>query len=786
MSSQSGEFSCVEMSWEESSTKCKNYYGVVEEPREERIIPIKIDRGISIHTASDEEEEPFWVVESVKKHEEVRNEIKRIKDNKNSQESLADNYFEDEDNSLNDLLKRVKKQRNDLENILEKENNNSNIFEMNREEILSQNNSRLNESFTHKTRSVSRLSPLEENIKSNKISENELNESISSISNTHIKHKKGYSSFTENISNELTNISNTTEHSNTPKKGVITNQLSTDMVENYSSFEIKNLDTKYSKHEVDILNTIKAASISRLSSKEEYDNTSLPQKTIDEYSEKPKRGSLSRLSSIEERNNSSIPTKIIFNEYCDKSKRGSLSSIEDSRQDFTLNKTTPYGTKLGESNIEFIENDSMSKSFPLNEHKKESFQINNILNNERKSIEEQNLNGSSNAANFTKNDDLNKSNAIEMSQIDEADSRRKSLIKQSSMLSDALSAMCSEIPEDTTHNKLKRFSIKENKIDDKYNGYNLKENIENDLLKTSIIQSNDIESSSFDESELQDSLGKKSSISNITNNKHSIDLENDEKKLTPKLNDEIIVSDISNEINDINIIKTPEISNTDTPLNIDINQKKLDDFENNDITSKKTDCDLVNGILDTNSHISNDLNTKSISNDVNTSQLLNKVLLNHQELYSTPNSLPKDNNMDIVLNESISSNEMKSKNAEKGLYSDASTNALLLSKEKKDNDNQEISLNEHFVSNEDERNSTKPITEKTNIKILEQPSEDTMNKENGKTLKLKTMDTTNEENGNKSTCGIKNIGGIQNIRCNNNVSVVFFFVRSKIVIIQVI
>jgi len=706
MSSQSGEFSCVEMSWEESSTKCKNYYGVVEEPREERIIPIKIDRGISIHTASDEEEEPFWIVESVKKNEQVRNEIKNMKEHKNSRGSLSDSLFEDEDNSLNDLLKRVKKQRNDLEDILEKENNN-NAFEVNySEQISSQSSSRLSE-----------LSALDA-------------KSISGISNTHIKHKKEYSSITENISNEL--MYSTMKNVNRPKNGCITNQLPTDMTENYSSFETENLDTKYSKYEDDNLNTIKKASISRVSSKEERDNVFSPQKTINEYPEKPKKGSLSRLSSIEEHNNSSVSTKIIFNEYSDKSKRGSLSSTEGSIQDFTLNKTISYDTKLEKSNIEFIENGSISKSLCLDEHEKN----NNILNSELKTIEEQNLNDSSNNPNVAKNDnlnnvnniakildngDLNESNTINMSKLDDADTRRKSLIKQSSMLSDALNAMCSEIPADSTYNKLKRLSL-EDKIDDKYNDYNLKAKNENGLLRTPIKQSS-LESSSFDESKIQDSSNKKSSVSYITDQKNCVDLENNKNESTPKLNDDIIVSVSNNEINDI-----------------DINQKKFDGFENGDLISKKTDLKETPDITP---HISNDLIPKSMSTRANTSQPLNENVLNDRELQSTPNSLSKNNNMDVLPKESISSNDVNFNNAEKSLRSD------------------------------------KSIVEGTNIKILEQPSEDTMNKENEKNCKSKTTDATNEANGNNSTCGIKNIGGIQNIRCNNNVSVVFFLFVQK-------
>lgn len=777
------------MSWEESSTKCKNYYGVVEEPREERIIPIKIDRGISIHTASDEEEEPFWVIENVKKREELRNEIKNMKENKNSEESLADNYFEDEDSLLNDLLRRGRKQRNELENILEKENNKNNVFEMNcAEEIVLQNNSRLSESYTLKEKLVSTLSSLEEDIDMNKISENTLNESISRNSNAHIKHKKGYSSVTENISNKL--MYSTTENVITSEKGYITNQSSTDMVENCSSFKIENLNTQNSKYEDGTLNTVKKASISTSSSKEEEcNNTSLPQKTINEYSKKQKKGSLSRLSSIEEHNNSSVPSKIIFNEYSDRSKRASLSSTEDSSQDFTSNKTTSYDTKLEESNTEFIENDSISKPFSLDNHKKKCFEINNTLNNEPKIIEVQNLNDSNNTPNFTKNefnydsnmaktysnDNLNKSNDINMSTIDEADSRRKSLIKQSSVLSDALNAMCSEIPENTTYNKLKRLSIKEDKFNDNFNDCNLKETTKNDLLKTLIKKSNSIKSSSFDEDKADDS--SKSNISKITNNKNSIDLENEENKLKSKLNNKIDVSDINNVIRDVHgKSKSLEISNPEIPSNIDTNHQKLDDFENNDITSKKPDSDIER-ILDTNAHTSNNqANESNTSNNVNAS---NKIL-NHRELHSTPNSLQKDNKMDVLFKESISICDINSKSGDEGLHSNNSTNDLLSSKEKKDIDNQEMSFKDHLVNKENERNSTEPIIEETNIKALEQPSEDIINNENKKTLKLKKMDTTIEENTNKSISGIKKIGGIPNFRCNNNVSVVFFlFVRKS-------
>lgn len=836
------------MSWEESSTKCKNYYGVVEEPKDERIIPIKIDRGISIHTASDEEEEPFWVVESVKKHEEVRNEIKKIKENKISSESLADSNYDDEDNSLTELLKRVQKQRNDLEDILEKENHSSDMFKANHaEQILSRSNSILSEASTLKASSVSRLSSIEE-----KISVDSSNESISNISNTQIKNKKEYSSITENITNEF--MFNTIHNLDRPKKGSITDlSINADTLENDFSFKIENRNRKYSKHEDSVFNTVQIPSISKLSSEIEYDNSFFSEKSTIEYSEKPKRGSLSRLPSIEERINSSIPTKIISNEYSDRPKRGSLSrmsSTEDSNQNLTLTKSNdeycdqPKRRSISrllssevegdnsflskKSTIEYSENPkrgSLSRLSSIEERNHSSMPT-KIISNEysnrprkgslsrmsstedltlAKSIPStradescnpiQSSNDYSNKSNFTKNNDIlenindakknilednvNKSSALQMSKADEADNRRKSLIQQSSILSNALSAMCTDIPEIS---KQKRLSINEDKIDDKYNNSTLKERIENVFSKPS----NSIKSVSFDEGEAKDSLDRKSSISRITQDKKSIlNVENFENKL----NDQKMLSEINSELNDnISIIKKPELLNTETTspfLNLDTNQTKLNDLENSDLTNKQPASGLLKKILDSTINISNDLIFTPVPNDVNTCRLLNKEIQNNHELPSKSNFLPKDNNLDLL--ESISTNDMNNlKRPESELFSNNSPDSSLLLKEEKYMDNQEISFENHFAHKKDDINNTKPNTQETNVKILQQQSTDSTDYENETKLKIKSEDTTNDENDDTSTSGIKNIGGIQNIRCNNNDSVVFFFVRSKIVIIQVI
>jgi len=821
MSSQSGEFSCVEMSWEESSTKCKNNYGIVEEPRDERIIPIKIDRSISIHTASDEEEEPFWVVESVKKHEEVRNEIKKMKENKNIQASLRDGYDEDDDNSLIELLKRVQKQRNDLEDILEKENHNMNKFEMNRSDnILSRSNSMLSESSTLKARSVSRLSSLEENIKMDDLSDNLVNELISNNSNTCTKNKREDSSIADNISKEL--ISNTIHNIDEPKKVV----LSTDTLG--KSYE--HLDETYSKHGERVLNSADRNSISRLSSIEECDNSLSSRINIKEFSEVPKRPSLSR-----------------------------LSSTEYKKQDITLEKSISPIIKQDESN-----KDSISKSVPrytTEENENKLTTINNTFEDKFKPISEQNLNGSIHfsgrndylnntnnkpKSNYTKaldNDESLQPSPIHMPNTDEADFRRKSLIRQSSMISDALSAMCTEIPEDNKYNKQKRPSIKE---DNTYYNPTLKEKTENDLLSPLIKPANSKKYPLFDAAEITDSLVRKSSISKIGDDENIIKLENN---LTLKLDvdDE---SKMNNESFDsLPSKQKSEISNTEPlgkSLHLELNQKKL-----NDLTTKKADSDLFNGTLNHNSHISNDCIPHSTSNGENKISVLDKENNLNNEHCPISEPLPKDNNMDIILpKKSISSSD--NENSVNDLQPNNSTNAIknlqipinknginkeddmvqkpipsLLDKENGnksplgtqqkegiecntcnnytdispgdslssnyddnfkniaedlhtddsihpsftkeiiDTDILNIPLKKHLTNKENDLNNTKTESSKEH-------SQDGTNKENENISKLKTLNTPKEENYDMPRSGVKQIGGIQNIRCYNNVSVVFY------------
>ncbi|KAL4084740.1 hypothetical protein QTP88_027657 [Uroleucon formosanum] len=697
MSSQSGEFSCVEMSWEESSSICKNYYGIVEEPRDERIIPIKIDRSISIHTASDEEEEPFWVVESVKKHEEVRNEIKKMKENKNLQASLGDSYDEEEDNSLIELLKRVQKQRNDLEDILEKENHNTIKFETNRtENILSRSNSMLSESSTLKARSVSRLSSVEENIKMGDLSDNLVNEFISNNSNTSTNNKKETSSITDNIPKELT--SKTIYNLDEPKKVI----LSTDTL----GKSCEHWDEIYSKHGERVLD--ERNSISRLSSIEECDNSVLSSKNIKEFSEMPKRPSLS-----------------------------TLPSTEYKKQDITLEKSISPIIKQDESN-----KDSISKSFPrytTEESENNLTTINNTLNDKFKPISEQNLNESihfsdrhdylnnindkpkSRYIKALDNDKSLQSSPIHMSNTDEADFRRKSLIRQSSMISDALSAMCAEIPEDNKYNKQKRPSIKE---DNTY--YDTKKNDENDLLTLLIKPPNSKKYPLLNEAEITDSLVGKSSISRTGDDENITQLENN---LTPKL-DVDDASKINNESFDsLPSKQKSEVSNTEPlgkSLHLEFNQKKL-----NNLTTKRADIDLLNGTLNNNSHMSNDCIPHSTSNSENKTSLLDKEnnLNNEQRPISEP--FLKDNNLDIILpKKSISSSDHE--NSMNDLQPNDSTNVIK---------NSQIPINKNSINKEDD--------------IVQKP----------------IPSLSDKGNGNKLPLGTQQKEGIECSTCNNNTDI---------------
>jgi len=747
MSSQSGEFSCVEMSWEESSTKYRNYYGIVEEPRDERIIPIKMDRSISIHTASDEEEEPFWVIESVKKHEEVKNEIKKMKENKNSQALLGDSYDEDDDNSLVELLKRVQKQRNDLENILEKENQKENIinpdkFEVNRSEnILSRSNSVLSESSTLKARSVSRLSSLEENTRTGELSDTSVNELISVNSNACTKNKKETSFITENLSKEL--ISNSINNSDGSNKAVLTHSLYTDALGN----SCEHLDEKYSKHEGSILNSTDRISMSRLPSIEECENSFSPRKNINEFSEIPKRSSLPR-----------------------------LSSTEYTQKDIILEKSISPTIKQDELNKDF------SKSFL--QDKTEDNELTTI-NNKFKPISEHNLNDSINI--LTNNEDLsninikpknnyikdlenvksNEPSPLRLSNTDEADFRRKSLIRQSSMISDALSAMCAEIPEDNKYKKQKRFSIKE------------------------------------DNGKITDSLVRKPSFSNdenITNLEKKIitklDVDNNESKIAEKSNTEPLRKSVhpdlnQKKINDLNIIKAdfdlsndknkmslldeennlnnekPSVSKSlpnDSILSSDDIKNSTNDLQPNDSTnatflSKPKDTNNLQTPIKENLENKEDDVVKQSSSNLLDNKHGNKSTLGTEQT----EDIVRTNNTDLSPNNSPLLNEINnSKNIEND-FQPSDSIPLSLTKEKIDTDILNIPIDKLLINKENDINNIKTgeITEIVD-KINKEHSPDDMIEENKNISESKIQNTSKEENYDKPSSGEKQIGGIQN------------------------
>lgn len=757
MSSQAGEFSCVEISWEESSTKCKNVYGVVEEPRDERIIPIKIDRGISIHTASDEEDEPFWVVESVKKHEEVRNEIKKMKEEKVLQQSSSvNNYDEEDDNSLTELLKRVQKQRNDLEDILEKENNYT-------EKTVTRSNSVISEVSTYREKSVSRLSSLEENIK--------IDESSNNLLNIQIKNKKEFSSITENTSEEL--MANIIDNLDGPKISSLTGNLSTGITEKNSSLTNENLD------EDSILNTPKRVSISRLSSKENCDNFFLPQKITEEYSEKSSSGfQKSILSSLGKNDNSSMPKK--QNKHFDRAIRRSLSN-EHSTQDIISETSIPSDTNQSESNNDNVnENKTVSKSPLRNKYEhyeKTPYTINDIPNDKSKTIAIENLIDSDKSLHFKmKNDEL-KSNidtteimgsnnyeltALQKSKADEADFRRKSLIRQSSMLSDALNAMCNENPEDSNYNKQKRLSIKENNTN-KFNS-NLKEKYENDLSKPSIQES-------IVKDESQSYLSRKSSISSISSDKNITIPENTENELNKKTSTFITT--------DIPVEEILDISSKDTSsrslIFLDNNQKTLNELENEEFITTKKEMSPTKGILENNLHSSHDLSPNYLLKNYGSS-ITDDEILNDRDLHSAPKLLLQNNNFNQLPEESIAveCNNNNSETIVKHLNPDnLTTNSFLMTK-CKDINNQTIPMQERFIDTENSLNNTEPSINDANVERSAHPTLDSKNELNENNLKLKSAKIANKEIDNKSTYGIKQLRGIQNIRCNNNVSVVFY------------
>lgn len=787
VSSQSGDFSCMEITWEESSTKYKNFYGVVEEPREERIIPIKLERGISIHTASDEEDEPFWVVESVKKHEEVRNEIKKMKENKTSQASLTESDDEDDDNSLKELLKRVKKQRNDLENILEKENNNINISDIcSSKQTLSRSNSILSESSTPKAISISRLSPLDEKIKNNELSNNETNELSSNKSYTYIKNKEQHSSITENISK--TCLSNVTDKLDTPEKEKLTFDLSSDMTENDAPLQIRSLIKNGSNLEDSVLNTAKRNSISRLPSKEDNTNSFLPKKVTDKYTENSERKSLSRVFSNEKCNDLSIPKNILSNEYDVKEKsRSNLTSSENSKQEFTLEKSILPLTKQEESNTDILSKNLISNSFPpvkTEESSEKYFKIQNTINKEPNNVFTQNFNdlvhsptknNNLNEINFipennrgeeTNNEyctkingsnDVNGLSALQTPKSDDADFRRKSLIKQSSILSDALNAICNDISEDSNYSKPKK-SSNENEIDKKCDNSILGITIEKHSSNPQTELNDSVKSSSFDEIDKQDSFGRrKSNILSTLPDKNISNLKHTENDLISKLNDEKPSAKFNNELDNIPDLEKSQTSNTEVsrlPLDLNVNNKKISDFKKNESTTI--------------------LSPKSTFNNAGENILSNKEILHNCEPYSAQESLPKSNDMKIS-KESILSNDI---NKSKNTGDDSNPTNFIhgsLSSYEKNNENKKMQLIEYSVNKVDNLNNSELNSNKINIEALHQPSGDRIDDENNDKLRLKTLENKFKEDNIESSNGIKQIGGIQNIKCYSNNSVVFYF-----------
>lgn len=767
MSNQSGEFSCVEISWEESSTKYKNFYGVVEEPKDERIIPIKIDRGISIHTASDEEDEPFWVVESVKKHEEVKNEIQKMKEDTILQRSPSIHNYDEDDKSLNELLQRVKKQRNDLEDILEKEN-------LHTEKTVSRSNSILSEVSALKESSDSRLSSLEQNIK--------ICESTNNSLNIHTKNKKEFSSITENISEEFK--ANMINNLNVPKIDYLKRHLSTDISENNSFMQNGNLDEKYSKNEDNILNPIKRISLSRLSSTEDCDNSYLSGKNVKMYSENTiSEFQKSIVTSLKESDNASMLTKL--NEYSNISNIGSMP-IKLSKQD-TINETfIPSDNNQYESNNYANKNNLVSKSLfrdKSEEYEKKPHKINDIHNDKFKTIQNENLNDSHNSLNAIKNNGLNnikevtkiidsdnyELNALQKYKTEEDDNRRKSLIKQSSMLSDALNALCNETPED--YKKQKKFSIKEDSINNTFNSY-LNEINENNLSKPSTQKANSTQSLQIVDDESQNYLGRKSIISKISCDKNITIPESSESKFN-KENSKF-------EINNTPVKEKSEVLNIGTlsrsSIMLDENQKILSELENKDLTVIKKEINLTKGTSENNLYNSHDISPNSVLN-INETFITNDGLLNDQNVNSTLKLLLKNNNLDKSAEEPITmkDNYKKSEIIEKDSILNNLTDTSTLSKENENIDNQTVPLKEHFVNKKISMNYIEPNIIDTNIEMSTQSTLDNKDQINENILKLKSVGIANKEICDESTCGTKQIRGIQNIKCYNYVSVVFYF-----------
>ncbi|XP_050440789.1 obscurin isoform X50 [Adelges cooleyi] len=307
VNSQSGEFSCVEISWEESSTKHKSYYGLVEEPKDERIIPIKIDRGLSIHTATDEEDEPFWTFENVKLHEDEHLMANRPKGTK-SASILSRENSEDEDSSLNDLLKRVKKQRSDLEQILEIKNK-THIIPSPSDNSKRDSLSRYSSIDEIDDGSISVIEKL-----SRKYSKQEYNDlevaKPKSAEKTLSKH------YEKSEHHSLSKISSINSQTKLPERGSLTNSFLTDKSNDILPGSYSRLSTTDEKGKI-----TKRGSYSRL-----YSN--------DDQSDLHKRESISRLLSIDDDKDVTNRRSI-----------SRLSSNDDQRELFKRESFSKYSSK---------------------------------------------------------------------------------------------------------------------------------------------------------------------------------------------------------------------------------------------------------------------------------------------------------------------------------------------------------------------------------------------------------------------------------------------------------
>ncbi|XP_050523300.1 obscurin isoform X8 [Daktulosphaira vitifoliae] len=364
MNNQATEFSCVEISWEDSSSKSKSYYGIVEEPKDERIIPIKIDRGISIHTATDEEEEPYWIIDNKKmKNEEhvqtIKGEVK-----KKTWMTSTPNSDDEDNSSLNDLFLRVKKQRNDLEDILqnkkididesslnENENNNTlTLIEKLSKKYSKQENDDLEKytvSSVYSTdynvkisrRPISRLSSYDDQLT---ILQRQSLSRYSSTEDEDNRNKKTYLNASTAEKNLDLNHSSLTENIEDlvryPKQGSISkfsliNETLQNKRESYSRLTSDDENNTFYKQES--LSNIKPDSISRFDSTD--DKSGLSQKkslsrltSVDE-TDKPKRGSLTRFDSTEDKSEKTQTeplSRLTSVDETDKPKRGSISRID--------------------------------------------------------------------------------------------------------------------------------------------------------------------------------------------------------------------------------------------------------------------------------------------------------------------------------------------------------------------------------------------------------------------------------------------------------------------------